>query len=145
LELGYWTFGIGLGYTLGLGGGLSGSVTPIVDTKGGIGIIASGGGGGYAGIGAGGSVILQATDADSIRDLEGPVVQTGGSGIIGPDIGIQGGVEWLVQKGPSRTINGANLFAGPAGNVPVPFETHSLLEYGHILWAAQLLPVLEGK
>ena len=130
---GYWTFGLGVGFTAGLGLGVSGSVLVVFDNKGNVGLILSGGGGGYAGIGAGGVGMLQVTSAPTIQDLNGFVVQFGGSVILGPDIGAGVGAEWVVQKGPEGPIHGLNFNVGPAGNVPIPFEIHGLLEYGKVI------------
>jgi RHS repeat-associated protein len=130
---GYWTFGIGFGFTAGLGSGFSFSVLFIFDDKGNIGVIASGGGGGYAGVGGSAGAVLQGTTAEVIPHLTGPVVQTGGS----VDIGYSVGGEWVVQNGPTGPIQGINVNIGAGLTlgfpVPVPFEMHSMLEYGQVL------------
>jgi len=106
---------------------ISGSIIIVFDGLGNIGIAISGGGGGYAGIGGSGGIVIQGTDADNINLLNGPVVQTGGSG--GPP-GVGIGLEWVVQNSDGVTVNGFNFNAGPGlqGNGVTPFEFHSMLE-----------------
>jgi len=134
---GHWTFGIGLGGTGGAGGGISGSVMIVFDDNGHIGIAISGGGGGYAGVSASGGVIFQRTNADIIQDLQGPVVQTGGSLTLGV---ISGGGEWVIQQGPESAISGFNVNIG-AGPGLCPIEMHGILEGTKIIVLGTLPPV----
>lgn len=130
--MGYWTFGFGLGFNVGLGGGVSGSVMLVFDDNGNVGLALSGGGGGYAGMGGSGGIVVQGTNADVIQHLNGPVVQTGGSLSL---LGSIGG-EWVIQNGPTGAIQGVNFNVG-AGlvvlGVPVPVEMHSMLEVTKVI------------
>ena len=123
---GHWTFGIGLGITIGVGGGASGSILLVFDDNGNFGVALGGGGGGYAGAGGSAGIILQGTNADVITELNGPVVQTGGS----VDVGLSVGAEWVVQKGPQHSTQGANINVGVGidAKIPCPIEMHSMLE-----------------
>lgn len=121
---GYWTFGFGLGGTIGAGGGISGSIMIVFDGNGNIGIAISGGGGGYAGIGASGGLIFQGTSADDISLLNGVSVQTGGSATL---LGLNVSPEWVIMNGPSGPIQGGNFTVG-AGTPFPPFELHSIVE-----------------
>jgi hypothetical protein len=142
---GYWTVGVGLGFTGGvLGGGLSGSVMLVFDDEGRAAIVRSGGGGGYAGLGGSLTLILQATDADKVQDLNGPVVQTGGSLQLAA---LNAWAEWVVQQTPAGSqrpsINGANLNIGAGADpkqVICPFEVHTMLETSrvHVIPAATM-------
>jgi hypothetical protein len=102
----------------------------VVDDKLNLGLAVSGGGGGYAGVGGSAVAILQATDADTIHRLEGPVVQTGGS----IDLGLSVGAEWVAQKGPTGPINGINLNVGVGieGKIVCPIEIHGMVEYTEV-------------
>ncbi len=123
---GHKTHGIGFGITIGLGGGVSGSIMIVWDDEGDIGLAIGGGGGGYAGAGGSAGFMYQQTNADVIQDLQGPVVQTGGS----LDLGLSVGGEWVVQKGPESAISGfnANVGVGLDIKIPCPIEMHSMLE-----------------
>ena len=128
---GYWTFGFGLGFTIGLGGGISASAMLVFDDNGNVGIAFSGGGGGYAGVGGSVGIMLQGTNADVIQQLNGPVVQTGGS----ISLGLSGGGEWVIQEGPTGAIQGLNVNVG-AGldfKIPCPVEMHSMLEVTKVI------------
>ena len=124
---GYWTFGIGLGGTAGAIVGLSGSVMLVVDWHGNWSVAFSGGGGGYAGIGASGGLVVQGTNADNIYDLNGTVVQTGFSA--GPP-GFSVGGEVVTQNSPDGPVWGLNINVGPGaqGNGLTPVEFHSMVE-----------------
>jgi len=128
---GYWTFGIGLGGTIGLGQGLSGSIMIVFDDNGNIGLALSGGGGAYAGGGASGGLVIQRTNADTIQNLKGPVVQAGGSASI---LGANVGVEWVVQQGANDSIQGWNLNVGvgASGALVTGAEFHGMLEVTEI-------------
>lgn len=129
---GHKTFGFGFGVNGGVGGAASGSVMIVIDDKGHIGLVISGGGGGFAGAGASVGLQIQVTDADTIQNLEGPCVQTGGSG----GVGLSGGAEWVVQQGPNGAINGANLSFGVGASL-APVEFHSVVEYTKLIaWFA---------
>ncbi|GAB4404629.1 MAG: hypothetical protein Kow00123_16440 [Anaerolineales bacterium] len=131
---GYWTFGVGLGGTIGLGKGLSGSVMFVMDDNFHLGIVVSAGGGAYAGGGASGGITLQRTNADTIYDLEGPVVQTGGSvSVFGANVG----AEWVVQRREEQAIQGwnVNIGVGVEGKLATPFEMHGMLEVTRLLWS----------
>jgi len=127
--MGYWTFGFGLGFNVGLGGGVSGSVMLVFDDNGNAGLALSGGGGGYAGMGGSGGIVVQRTNADVIQHLNGPVVQTGGSLSL---LGSIGG-EWVIQNGPTGAIQGVNFNVGAGLKVPVPVEMHSMLEVTKVI------------
>ncbi len=107
----------------GAGGGVTGSIMLVFDGHGNVGIIESGGGGGMAGVCAGGGGNFQWTNADTIYDLEGVSVQTGGSLTVGPGFGGNIGAEWVVAMG----YQGFNFNIGGATG-PVPIEMHSYLE-----------------
>lgn len=119
---GWWTLGFGFNINFGVGGGVSGSIMIVFDGHGGIAVALSKGGGGYAG--AGGSATLQGqwTHADTVQDLEGVSVQTGGTG--GALLG--GGAEWVAAK----DYQGVNVNFGLVGlsPIPAPVEMHSFLE-----------------
>jgi hypothetical protein len=126
---GGWTFGIGTnGQISFLGWGASGSVMIVTSGEGEVGMVISGGAGGGAGyqpgvegLGAGGaanvSIQAQWTNANSIEELEGLCVQTGGSAAYG----YGGSFEWVTGK----NYNGFNVQFIPFGK---GFEFHSLVE-----------------
>jgi len=94
---GLWTVAIGLGGTGGAGGGVSGSGMLVFDDNGNVGFVASGGAGGYGGVSASAGGIFQVTNADTIYDLKGVSVQTGGSVQITKKLSI--GAELVTGKG----------------------------------------------
>jgi hypothetical protein len=93
----------------------------VFDLHGGVAFVWSGGGGGYAGVGASGGVVVQYTTAETVEDLEGPVVQIGASA----GEGLSGGVEWVASKG----YQGVNVNIGVGANAaPFGLEEHAVLE-----------------
>ncbi len=125
---GYWTLGIGLGFTAGFFDAISASAMIVWDGHGNVGFALSGGGGGMAGASFSGGPTFQATNADNIDLLNGPVVQTGASGSIQV---VSMGAEWVAQGSDLGPINGlnVNIGAGPVLPIPLPVEAHSVVEY----------------
>lgn len=82
--LGLWTFAIGLTGSLGAGGGITGSFDITFDSQGNLGVLISGGGGGYGGVSASGGFNVLWTNANSLNDIQGQSYMVGGSGGEGP-------------------------------------------------------------
>jgi hypothetical protein len=81
--------------------------------------------------GASGGLVIQRTNADTIQNLKGPVVQAGGSASI---LGANVGVEWVVQQGANDSIQGWNLNVGvgASGALVTGAEFHGMLEVTEI-------------
>lgn len=122
-RLGLWTFGFGAGATGGAGAGASGSGMIVVDGKGNIGVLTSGGAGGYGGVSGSVGGIIQVTNADTIYDLKGWSSQTGGS----YGQGTSYGVELIIGKG----YMGFNINVGIGGGLTA-VEQHSIVEYAGV-------------
>jgi hypothetical protein len=126
-----WTFGIGIQTSAGLGGGGSTSTSITIDDNGNVALTTTNVGGGYGGAGVGSSFQVGYTNADTVYDLQGPVLQTGASG----GEYIVGGAEYTTSH--DGTVKGGNISLGVGAGTPL--EEHA--ETGN----TTVLPIYENS
>ena len=124
---GWWTFGFGVNFFAGFGGGgVSTSIMIVVDGHGNWAVATTPSGGGA---GSGGSLSacgqFQGTGADNVYQLEGPVSE---SGFSFSTYGISGGGEGIVGLG-DNPYGGANINVGFGIGTP---EVHSFVGYTEV-------------
>jgi RHS repeat-associated protein len=141
---GLWTIAIGVAGTAGAGGGVGGGFSFVFDNKGNVGIISSAGGGGLGGISYSAGAQVQVTNANTIYDLNGLSLQSGGSLLASP-LGFE-----AVQGDSYWGVNFNITLPGLSGGL-TPVELHSIAEYAAVegmTWDEALkyvLKLLGGK
>ena len=125
---GHITIAIGIYGQAGLGGQVEGSAWLVFDDKGNWGYMYSPGFGSFLGMQANAGVSIQITSADTIMDLEGPTIQTGGSKaftrISGPVMGSIG-MEYVTGYNKEEgkiAYHGVNI--NLSAGVGLPYEQH---------------------
>lgn len=99
----------------------------VVDNKGNLGFLVSGGGGGMGGSSLSAVAIIQVTNAKDIYKLKGLSLQTGGS--VGEGLSV--GIEHVKGEG----YHGVNFSFGIGGGL-TPGELHSIAEYASVKGAS---------
>ncbi len=119
--------------------GIRGDIGIAIDFKGNMAVVATGGGGGYAGVGGGVGGYLTVTNAPCVNYLEGPNVQIGGQVGQGETVG----AEYVMFKGSGRDqYRGISISDKTQLQEPWPFEFHRTATGSKILYQRNLPDLL---